>query len=66
MSMVQSMYPKKAHNAAALISVVLNECRPGFHIEDVTVDEHFAGMCTEVVRSQLVHLVLHEIQFLLV
>ena len=35
-------------------------------LDDVAVDQHLAGIRPEVVRSQLAHLVLDEIQFLLV
>ena len=31
------------------------------HLDDVAVDEHFPGVCAEVVRSQLAHLMLDEI-----
>ena len=30
-------------------------------LDDVPVDEHFPGICAEVVRSQLAHLMLDEI-----
>ena len=36
------------------------------HFDDVAVDQHLAGLCAEVVGSQLAHFVLDEIQFLLV
>ena len=35
-------------------------------LDDVAVEQHLAGVGAEVVRSQLVHLVLDEIQLLLV
>ena len=35
-------------------------------LDDVAVDEHLPGISAEVVRPQLAHLVLDEIQFLLV
>ena len=36
------------------------------HLDDVPVDEHFPGVCAEVVRPQLAHFVLDEIQLLFV
>lgn len=36
------------------------------HLDNVAGDQHLAGVSAEVVRSQLAHLVLDEIQFLLV
>ena len=35
-------------------------------LDDVTIDQHLAGIHPEVVRPQLAHLVLDEIQFLLI
>ena len=36
------------------------------HLDDVPVDEHLPGVCAEVVRPQLAHFVLDEIQLLFV
>ncbi len=36
------------------------------HLDDIAVDQHLAGVSAEVVRPQLAHFVLHEIQLLLV
>ena len=33
---------------------------------DVPINQHLAGVCAEIMRSLLTHLVLNEIQFLLI